>query len=225
MHGIAHLFLASLLLAAALGGGGPVLVLIWPASAVGLVGLAYLLGRPGWLGKGVTGRRSPAMTALLLPWTAAVGAVLSVTATKSREAAWHEIADGLFLGRMARFDEMPSGVDLVIDLTAELAADLRVIAGRTYRCVPALDVSALPAEVLNPLVEEITAWPGRVLIHCTQGRERSGLVMACVLVRRGLVADIDEAVKLIQSSRPGVQLSVVPQAAASPVDAELPEAV
>jgi len=224
VYGIAHLFLGSSLLTAALLTGGPTVVLLWPAAAFGLVGVAAVTGRPQLLGKSPLGRRSPAMTALLLPWIGPVRAWLSASAAMSDETPWSEVADGLFMGRMARFDEMPSGADLVVDLTAELAADPRVIAGRTYVCVPSLDVTALSPDVLQPLIERVAVWPGRVLIHCTQGRERSGLVMAGVLVRRGLAPDMGAAAAQIEAARPGLELAAA-RAVPTAGGTELPEAI
>ncbi len=202
--GIAHLLLAAALAATALLARGPWLLALYPALSLSIVAAAYLLGRPGLLGKGLAGRRSPAMSALLLPYVLALRLVLYLEALPGGAPPWTEVAEGLCLGGMARFDAMPPGVDLVVDLSAELAADPRVVAGRTYVNLPALD--GLPADpaALRELADRIAAWPGRALIHGTRGRGRSAALMAAVMVRRGLAPDLDAALARIAALRPGV---------------------
>jgi protein-tyrosine phosphatase len=56
-------------------------------------------------------------------------------------------------------------------------------------------------------VDEIAAFPGRVYVHCAVGRGRSALVVAAVLLQRGVVKTPDEAREFLQAKRSVVRLN------------------
>ncbi len=210
-YGALYLLAALACASAAALSGGPAWILLWPAASWALLASAYGGGRRGLVGMYASGRRAGWAGAVLGPWLAwrwLVGAVSS-----HNQPAWHEIAEGLYLGRMARFDEMPPGVDLVLDLTAERAADPRVIAGRTYRCLPTLEGTSPEPEALVELVAMASGWEGRVLVHGEEGGGRAAMVMAMILLERGRADAPADALALIGQRHPEVRVSDAQRAA------------
>jgi protein-tyrosine phosphatase len=125
----------------------------------------------------------------------------------AREPCSHEIVPGLWLGRRAFAHELPAGVELVVDLTAEFAAPRDLVVGRVYHCLPTLDATAPDEDHFHAAVEKIVAWSSPVYIFCAQGHGRSATVAAAVLIRRGLAADAAKAEDMLRRLRPGVRLS------------------
>ncbi|HTU89813.1 MAG TPA: dual specificity protein phosphatase family protein [Gemmataceae bacterium] len=124
----------------------------------------------------------------------------------SREPCWNEITPALWIGRRAIARELPPGIDLVIDLTAEFPEPRRIRSGRPYFCLPILDGSVPPENELRELVERIVSCPGNVFMHCALGHNRSALVAAAVLLRRGLAVDVKQAVSQLRRVRPAIRL-------------------
>ena len=198
------LSLALIVLAAELGGPG--WLLVWPAVGFLAVALAY-----AGLGSRVFGKRSDGTRAwwaygLLLPYLALSWLVWSLQRLLSKEACWHEIAPGVWLGRRALAHELPADITLVVDLTAEFPAPRNMVPGRTYLCVPTLDASVPDEKTFRSLIDRIVAWPGNVYIHCALGHGRSATVAAAVLLARGLAQDPRQAEELLRLARPGVRL-------------------
>ena len=120
--------------------------------------------------------------------------------------AVNEVSPGLWLGRRLLPREVPEGIGLVVDLTAEAPRIEGLPEGVDYVCLPTLDGTAPEAEGLVALVDRIVRCSTPVLIHCAKGQGRSATVMAAVLVDRGLASDIQDAVVLMRRSRPRVRL-------------------
>ncbi|MCL2622666.1 MAG: hypothetical protein FWD31_03275, partial [Planctomycetaceae bacterium] len=94
------------------------------------------------------------------------------------------------------------GYDLVIDATSEMPAWYKR-GNAKYVCLPNLDGVPLDCCVLPVEIDRDM----RILIHCAQGRGRSALVASLVLVKLGYAETADDAVQLLQQSRPSVTLS------------------
>ena len=124
-----------------------------------------------------------------------------------RERCCHEVAPGLWLGRRPFVRELPPGIALVVDLTAEFAAPTGIRHGREYLCVPTLDATAPDECALRQTIERILAHKGPVYVHCAQGRGRSALVAAGVLVQRGLALDATQAEGILRGIRSCVKLT------------------
>jgi protein-tyrosine phosphatase len=191
----------------ALTSGGPALLLLWPAVSFLVVGAAYAGLGPHVYGKRPDGRLAPGAVIVLLPYLLMTWAVWHLSRALDRSACCHEIAPGLWLGRRPFARELPPGVSLVVDLTAEFAEPRAVREGRDYHCVPSLDATAPDERSLRSAIEKVAGWPGTVYVHCAQGYGRSALFAAAVLVRRGLAADARQAEAQLRQSRPGVRLS------------------
>ena len=123
------------------------------------------------------------------------------------EAAFHEVAPGIYVGRRLPLARLPEDVAMVIDLTSEFAAPpcVRTREGR-YLCLPTLDGSAPTAASLRAVLDRVVDTEGSIYVHCAAGHGRSAMLAAGLLVRRGHAEDISAAVALMQKARPGVRL-------------------
>ncbi|HEY1958195.1 MAG TPA: dual specificity protein phosphatase family protein [Polyangiaceae bacterium] len=180
--------------------------LAWPAVAFGLVGLGYAgLGARPFM-KRPTGRHNPIAIGLLGPYMAIAWIILLFLRLRAEEA-YDEVRPKLFVGRQPlRTRELPLGVSLLVDLTAEFPG-LRP-KGVEYICLPTLDGSASDdLGAVRELVEKIRAHRGVVYVHCAAGHGRSVAIVACVLVAEGRAKSMEEALALIRRVRPAVGLS------------------
>lgn len=206
-YGVYFLLLGIGFIAMAIVRGGGWWWFAWPGLSFVAVGAAYLLSRPGLLGKRADGR----LASIALPYT--LPFVLFAW------SAWHvrrwvgyrnpvaaEIAPGVWLGRRAGARELPPGVTTVVDLTAEFWEPRGVARDRCYVCVPTLDTLATDDAQFRQALDAVLAAKPAVFIHCAQGHGRSAALAAAVLIRRGLAADVDEAEKMLRRLRPGVGL-------------------
>jgi protein-tyrosine phosphatase len=206
VFGLCALALAAL----AVEQGGWAWLLLWPALSNALVSAGYAGLGPRLLGKRGDGRLAWWAVVLLLPFLLGTWLFWHVYRLLTPTPVHHEVTPGLWLGRRAFPHELPPGVSLVVDLTAEFPAARGVIvAGRRYLCLPTLDGMAPDEAGLRTLVETVVAWEGTVYLHCAQGFGRSALVAAAVLLQRGVARDADEALILLRKARPGVSLRPV----------------
>jgi protein-tyrosine phosphatase len=206
LFGLCALGLAAL----AAGQGGWAWFLLWPALSLALVSAGYAGLGPRLLGKRGDGRLAWWAVVLLLPYLVLTWLFWHAYRLVTPTPVHHEVTPGLWLGRRAFPHELPPGVTLVVDLTAEFPAARGVIvAERRYLCLPTLDGMAPDEARLREVVEIVAAWEGPVYLHCAQGFGRSALVAAGVLMARGHARDGDEALALLRKARPGVKLRPV----------------
>jgi protein-tyrosine phosphatase len=167
-----------------------------------------------WIGPKVFGKRPDGTLAwwsvvALLPFLLFTWLLWRLQRRFSGSDCCNEVAPGIWLGRRAYGWELPAGISLVVDLTAEFPEPKDVRAGRSYRCLPTLDTRAPEERAFQQLVEEIVAWPGSVYIHCAAGHGRSATVAAAALIARGLAQEVTQAEHLLKQARPGVSLNSV----------------
>jgi len=200
-----YLIAAVVQLALALWLRGGALLLLWTGVACLLVGLAY-----AGLGARVFGKRADGSLAwwawvLLLPYLGFTHAVWKIKRRFSKETLYDEIVPGLWIGRRVLGDELPAGVQLVVDLTCEFAEPSSVLQRCEVRCLPTLNYGVPPVAALQTLMTELADRDG-LYIHCAQGHGRSAVVAAAVLVRRGVAATVGEAVEMVVRVRPKTHL-------------------
>lgn len=184
------------------------LFLTWPALSLGIVSLAFAGLGPGAFGKRSNGTLAPWAIAALLPWLALTWLVWNLLWLASKEPPWAEIVPDLFAGRRVLGRDMPEGIDLVVDLTAEFAEPSAVRLNRRYLSLPILD-SGIPSDPnrFREVVSEVAKCEGRIYVHCAMGHGRTGTFVAALLVARGIAADLTSALRLIRDKRPGVKLN------------------
>ncbi|EME4764999.1 phosphatase PAP2/dual specificity phosphatase family protein, partial [Pseudomonas aeruginosa] len=118
--------------------GGAALWLCWPALALALVALNYLLFGAAGFQKGSTGRLSAAARWLLAPYLLA--ARINAWLWTRRRPQPDEVLPGLWLGRLPSSAELADGrFRALLDATAELSCEPQ---GLAYRSLPLLDLVA-----------------------------------------------------------------------------------
>ena len=183
------------------------LLLLWPAGAFLLTALAYRRGWHGAFGKRPDGRLAVGPLVVLLPYLLLTWAAWHFRRWLWQEKPYSEVADGLFLGRRVYGRELPDGIEMVVDLTAEFIEPRGVRQGRRYVCLPTLDATAPTFEAFAELVDTVAAFQGRVYVHCAVGFGRSATVIAAVLLRRGVCERIGQVIHRLQQARPGVTIN------------------
>jgi atypical dual specificity phosphatase len=97
------------------------------------------------------------------------------------------------------------GIGLVVSLTAR-APDRNLLAAHGLESLhlPVPDFTPPPPDVIDQFIEHarFQRHEGRaIVVHCGAGIGRTGTMIACYLVDRGMTAD--EAVQLVRMKRPG----------------------
>ncbi|QGJ71026.1 Ser/Thr and Tyr protein phosphatase [Planctomycetales bacterium 10988] len=183
------------------------LPLVWVGISFLLVGLGYLGLGPVMFAKGKTGKLPKWSMVLMLPFLGFTWICWWALVRWHHEEAYHEIAEGIFLGRRAFPWEIPAEVQTIVDLTTEFPSSSGVNEGRAYLTLPTLDGSIPKVEPYRKLVKELAEGTDCLYIHCAQGHGRSAAVAAGVLIARGLASNAAEAEKMMKAIRAGVSLN------------------
>lgn len=214
IFGLLQVGLGLVLFALAYALGGFAWLLAWPAWSVALVGAGYLGLGPRVFGKRAhDGTLSTWRVLLILPYFAVAWALWQLKSRLRSERPWNEVAPGVRLGRrpLCR-EELPPDTACVVDLTSEFPRACPEL-GLRYVCLPTLDTSVATDAELAALVESLAVEEGPLYLHCAMGHGRSATVAAALLIRRGLCANVDEAVAMLERARPAVHLHGVQRAA------------
>jgi len=186
---------------ATLSDGAARVLCAWVLIACLWVSVAYLTNRPGLLGKR-RGRLSAWRSLPIAPYLLAYAIASWIRRARRRYASWDAVAPGLYVGARVPAAELPAGLELVVDLTAEIpeAADVRSLPG--YRSLPVLDGSCPPDEErFLELLGEMSEATGGVYLHCISGRGRAPSAAATVLLARGVASDAASALELVCKGR------------------------
>lgn len=206
------------------GGGMRAVAVVEAGTSVTMVALAVAFAAKG-LGMPVEEivrhpRWSIAARFLLLPYQALAMLTLSLGRRTGGEASMDRVGPGLFIGRLPSRSERSrlagAGIDAVLDLCAEFPH--RGGPGLVSAYVPILDGSPPSTRQFLAAMAWIDAMRAEgktVLIHCAQGHGRSATVAAVALCRLGLAPEVDRAIDLIRSARPGARPSRAQRRAAA----------
>lgn len=178
---------------------------IWVVGSWLVVAAAYLLRLPKLLGKRSDGRVSPLATVALGPYLAPTWLMFELQRLLSRESPVDLIANGLFISRRPYPSEIPPGVGLIVDLTAEFPERKDVRERWRVIHVPVLDGSAPTREQIDAIVHAIERARAPVIIHCAQGHGRSAVATCAVLISRG--ATLENAEMTVLERRPGARMN------------------
>ena len=197
---------AVLLTLQALSVGGWQYALLWPALSLYGIALAYIGLGPSIFGKQSDGSMHLVNRLVMLPFCVPYEIAWKLYLSRQKPVG-HLIVPGIWLGRRPGPDEIPDGVQLLIDVTAEFQSFAALRTNYTYWTLPTLDARSAKAPILKEFATRIANWSqGDIYIHCAKGRGRSTTLLVAVLIERGLAQDIDEAIDLIRSKRPQVRL-------------------
>ncbi|EYF01426.1 dual specificity protein phosphatase family protein [Chondromyces apiculatus] len=226
-YALLFLLLSATLIVLAIVAGGAALWLLWPAASFLLVGTAYLTARPSLLGKRTDGTLALSTLLPLAPYLLLTWGLWHLVRLCDGNPPAHEVAPGIWVGRRPFFHEIPAGVRLIVDLTAEFSAtaSIRRAAAHptsalhpldaprlTYQCVPVLDGAAPSPEALLALLQRLHDQEG-IYLHCASGSGRSAMVAAGLLLSRGGAADIDDAEAQLRARRRIVRLNAAQRTA------------
>ena len=187
--------------------GGWWLLLCWPALSFGLVGAAYAGSWPGLFGKRPDGQLPLWRTVMLLPFLVLTHGLWHGKRLLSGGPAYQEVCPGLWLGRRLLSRELPPHIQTVIDVTCEFPEPGAIVRGTRYLCLPTLDAAAPGRDELLALLAKARDLPDVIYVHCAAGHGRSAMVVAALLLTRGLAADAKEALAIMRRARPGVRLT------------------
>ncbi|GAX73962.1 hypothetical protein CEUSTIGMA_g1412.t1 [Chlamydomonas eustigma] len=125
----------------------------------------------------------------------------------SNEPLYSKIQTGWYLGGWPRnTKDLPPGRPSVVDVTCELPRTHN----HKYAMFPVWDTRAPTLQQLDQAVEFSLheAAEGRpVFIHCAHGHGRSATVMAACFLESGKAASVEQAINMMKSVRPRVNLS------------------
>lgn len=135
-YGLFFSAIGILLAAKSVSAGGAYLLLFWPAGSFVLVGSAYLFFGPSVFGKQSNGRLSLRSTVVLLLYLIYTWMLWRFLRLVRREDSHNELFPGVLIGRRLLPAELPSEVDLVVDLTCEFPEPSRIVEVIDYRSIP-----------------------------------------------------------------------------------------
>ena len=201
--------------------GGAALWLCWPALALALVALNYLLFGAAGFQKGSTGRLSAATRWLLAPYLLA--ARINAWLWTRRRPQPDEVLPGLWLGRLPSSAELADGrFRALLDASAELSCEPQ---GLAYRSLPLLDLVAPDVGDCRraaALIDELLA-QGPLLVACALGYSRSATLVAAWLLLSGRAADVESAVAVLRRARPQVLLGEAQRRTLAALSGSVPE--
>ena len=206
-YGFCFAFLAVALLLTAIQGGVGYIALVYPAISFAIVSIGYLGVGPMIFGKSPNGKRTWLSIVLLLPYMLLTLMTWHLIRLLSRESAINQLNPDFILSRRLLSSEMPQSVKSVVDLTCELSEPRNNRQMERYLCFPILDASSPTPGELKAFAKAILDLPKPVLIHCAQGHGRTGLVAAAVLIVSGRATNAYDAISIVQSARPGIELN------------------
>ena len=170
-------------------------------------GYAFLGARV--FGKRADGRLTGWLVFLLLPFFVMTWLLWHLQIAVSRERRAVEVVPGLWLGRRCYGHEMPEGIGMVVDLTAEFAETSAVRNRRRYHCMPTLDALVPSRQAFEATIKAIGASDEPVYVHCALGHGRSAMVVVAALLDRGQAASLEDAVQKVKQARPGMEINRV----------------
>lgn len=174
----------------------------WVALSCLMASAAYVANWPGVYAKRdgtiLWWRALPVLPYLCAYW---IGTL--VRKLRREYPVYEEVMPGLYVGGRVPAHELPCGVELVVDLTAEMPMwrSLRGMPG--YRGHPVLDGSCPhDEEAFLELLEELGSAEVPIYIHCVSGVGRAPTAAAAVLLARGIADGADAAMELVRKGRP-----------------------
>jgi protein-tyrosine phosphatase len=182
-------------------------LIVWMSANCWWVSLAYLLNRPGLLGKKTTGRMSASASIFLLPYYLLSWILWRLQTGLTREPKISQVAPGLWIGGRVGLQQLPGGIVQVIDLAAEFPEIRHVVESTQYISIPVLDGISPPVDSLVNVAEQFAKSTSPIYVHCALGHGRSATMAAGILLLRGMAASVAEAELIICAARPKIRLN------------------
>lgn len=205
-YGLLFSIVSVLLIATSIMHGGWYFLCLWPATSFGTVAVGYLFVGPAIYGKSETGMLPVVNTLLLFPYLLCLWAVWYGVRLIRVEAACDQLTENIYIGRRLLAREFPRFIDHVIDLTCEFT-EPEPLRSADYHAMPILDGFAPDAKVLAAWVTRVASLDGTIYIHCAEGRGRTGLFAAALLVHLKHAQSVEDALQIVKTKRPSVRLN------------------
>lgn len=180
--------------------------MLYPAASFFAVAWCYLQHGRGDFGKQSHGGWTWRALLVYGPYFACTWLAWHALRFVVREACWHRVSEGIYVGRRPLGHELPTDARYVIDLTAEFYAAPWIRRDRRYLALPALDAYTPDAAAFAAALADAAASAEPIYIHCAQGRGRSAMFAAALFVAKGLASSIDDAEAMLRAVRPSVRL-------------------
>ena len=181
-------------------------ILLWPATSLGIVAIAYWGFGPAIYRK-ANGRLPLSSRLLLAPCL--IGQYLSLLHYRRHCDAWNELTPRVWIGAKLNQREAAEakrrGVTAILDLTSEFS-EIPTFLNLAYRNIPILDLTGLNQAQLQEAVDFIIQHTndGVTYIHCKVGYSRTAAVAGAYLIASGKAGTLEQAVALLQAARPSI---------------------
>lgn len=174
----------------------------------------------GWLGPKIFFKRSDGRLGwlsylLFWPYHLLNGLSLTLVRLQPKRNVFDEVVSNLFLGRrLLPFDRAAFrqlGICGTLDLTCEFGESKFVRTSGAYQCIPLLDTFAPTVEQLEKGVQWMREQgrQGPIYVHCAMGHGRSAVYVAAFLIADGQVKSIEEAMDILRTKRPGIDIKPI----------------
>jgi len=169
------------------------------------LGAAHFVGSGRFYGKQRNGSLPWWSWLLFLPLHMLTHAVWHLARALFKDDKFNAITGELVVGRRLVSGEHEAGFTNFVDLTAEFRAPAAARAAPNYLSFPILDGGVPTTGDLRAALRKLH--PGRTYVHCAQGRGRAGLFATAWLLDAGVAATVPDALAILKSARPGIQLN------------------
>lgn len=178
------------------------LFLLWAGSNFLVVSLAYFFNWRRVFGKTDQGTLHWPAVLFMAPFLTLTSLTWRLQNLVSPSPIYGEVAPHLYVGRRCQWKELPDGVTLVIDLTAEFATPRSIRESVQTICIPTLDGCCPDWSQCEQAFTALKSNEGGVYICCANGCGRSVTFTAAWMFRKGRCLNGDEAIQLIRMVRP-----------------------
>jgi protein-tyrosine phosphatase len=180
-------------------------VLHWYSLSCFVQAVGYGIGSSATFGKSEDGKIVLWARVLHFPHWLYSSTLWTLLYVFSRENKYDQVTDDLIVGRRLLANEMPKGIDVWVDLTAEFEDSPTIRSNVSYVCLPILDAWVPSAE---DLIKVLKALPkGTTYVHCAQGHGCTGLFAIALLMYRGHAEDSEGAMAKLRRHRPSLRLA------------------
>lgn len=173
----------------------------YPVASLVVMAISYIFNSPKLvMGKDKNGKINYFIVIINLPWLLFTYSIFAIQYFMSREDKANKIIKEIYIGCYP-CKKKAREYDYVIDLTSEFPSSQKY--GGKYSCLANLDGINLS----QYFIPDDLSISDKILIHCAQGHGRSATYCSMLLIKMGLAKDCNEALTIIQKSRPAARPS------------------
>ncbi len=178
---------------------------IWAGLSFVAVSSSYAINGAGIFGKSAQGDRAWWSSLILMPYLSLTWLMWWVFRTTDAAPCCDRITDQIWLGRRPTVAELPNDVDLVVDLTCEFTPQSAL--RNRYLSLPILDHAIPQLAEFDRFIQSLAQFSGTLYVHCAAGRSRSAMVVAALLLLKGVCETPQAAIAYVHQRRSCVRLT------------------